>query len=312
MSYAYSPITNLAKSRLELDNFHSENPDDLTKTFFQLINKSNSNNFTKNGIYNAPRSSFLEGSQQIEKKIKWCMLKLKELDDISNRSSLFNSDNHMINEIIMNVKSNLTQVQTEMIQLLQNHDLRYSKDSETLAKNIVDNLNLRFMELTKQFGSALQKRSKTIRKYEEKSNKLKPASNKTKPNIKKGKKGEALFLTNNEADIEKSGQGENFVMVQAHELENEYLQSRSDSIRNIEKMLNEVAGIFQRISAMVHMQEVMVDRIDKDTEDTLVNVTKAKKHIFNIYTDVSSNRKMIFTVFFMMLIFSVMYIVVFL
>jgi len=76
-------------------------------------------------------------------------------------------------------------------------------------------------------------------------------------------------------------------------------------------MLNEVAGIFQRISTLIQMQEVMIDRIDKHTEDTLVNVEKANKHLRNIYSDISSNRKMIFTVFFMLLIFSVMYIVVF-
>ena len=50
------------------------------------------------------------------------------------------------------------------------------------------------------------------------------------------------------------------MLVQAHDLEHEYLKSRSESIRNIEKMLNDVAGIFQRISQLVQMQEVMIDR----------------------------------------------------
>jgi len=153
------------------------------------------------------------------------------------------------------------------------------------------------LELTKQFQVALQKRSKTIRNYEEKKNSLKSATNKSKLPNKKGKKREALFLQDNDIDLEKRN-GDNFVLVQAHELENEYLKSRSESIKNIEKMLGEVASIFQRISALVQMQEVMIDRIDKHTEDTLVNVTKGKKHLISVYDNISSNRRMIFTVFF--------------
>jgi len=309
MSYVYSTLNNLDSSRTGLED-NTNDLNNITSNLIQLVKKANQSHNVKNGIYNPPRSDFLELSHQIEKKIRWCMRKLKELDEITNRSSLFSNDDHIINDIIMNVKTNLNQVQSDMVSLIQNNDLQYSKDSESLSKNITENLNMRILGLTKLFQSALQKRSKTMRKYEEKKNALNPMSNKTKPVVRKGKKGEALFLQ--EDDIEKKGQGnDNFVLVQEHELEAEYLKSRSDSIKNIEKMLNEVAGIFQRISTLIQMQEVMIDRIDKHTEDTLVNVEKANKHLRNIYSDISSNRKMIFTVFFMLLIFSVMYIVVF-
>jgi len=305
----YSTLNNLDSSRTGLED-NTNDLNNITSNLIQLVKKANQSHNVKNGIYNPPRSDFLELSHQIEKKIRWCMRKLKELDEITNRSSLFSNDDHIINDIIMNVKTNLNQVQSDMVSLIQNNDLQYSKDSESLSKNITENLNMRILGLTKLFQSALQKRSKTMRKYEEKKNALNPMSNKTKPVVRKGKKGEALFLQ--EDDIEKKGQGnDNFVLVQEHELEAEYLKSRSDSIKNIEKMLNEVAGIFQRISTLIQMQEVMIDRIDKHTEDTLVNVEKANKHLRNIYSDISSNRKMIFTVFFMLLIFSVMYIVVF-
>jgi len=302
-------LNNLDSSRNGLED-NTNDLNNITSNLIQLVKKANQSHNVKNGIYNPPRSDFLELSHQIEKKIRWCMRKLKELDEITNRSSLFSNDDHIINDIIMNVKTNLNQVQSDMVSLIQNNDLQYSKDSESLSTNITETLNMRILGLTKLFQSALQKRSKTMRKYEEKKNALNPKSNKTKPVVRKGKKGEALFLQ--EDDIEKKGQGnDNFVLVQEHELEAEYLKSRSDSIKNIEKMLNEVAGIFQRISTLIQMQEVMIDRIDKHTEDTLVNVEKANKHLRNIYSDISSNRKMIFTVFFMLLIFSVMYIVVF-
>jgi syntaxin 5 len=311
MSYTYAPIRTIESTQLQIGDDHNSNPNDITNRFFQIVTNNNSKHTGKNGFANPPRSAFLETSQRIEKQIKTCIYKLKELEDITNRSSLFSNDDTKINDIIVTVKTNLNNIQGDMTVLIRTNDLHSSSDSDALAKNIISNLNMRFLELTKEFQMALQKRSKTIRNYEEKKKTLKSSVNKTKLQTKKGKKGEALFLQDNDADMEKRN-GDNFVLVQEHELETEYLKGRSESIKNIEKMLGEVAVIFQRISTLVQMQETMIDRIDKHTEDTLVNVTKGKKHLISIYDNISSNRRMIFTVFFILLIFSVMYIVVFL
>lgn len=48
--------------------------------------------------------------------------------------------------------------------------------------------------------------------------------------------------------------------MQAFETESEFRKTRSESIRNIEKQLGEIAQIFQKISTLVELQEQMVER----------------------------------------------------
>ena len=54
-------------------------------------------------------------------------------------------------------------------------------------------------------------------------------------------------------------------------------------MKNIEKMLNEVGGIFQRLGNYVKMHESMIDRIDKDTDDSLMNIENGRKILSKTY-----------------------------
>jgi syntaxin 5 len=102
-------------------------------------------------------------------------------------------------------------------------------------------------------------------------------------------------------------------MALEQEQESEHLQSRTESMRKIETILNEVATIFTRLGTIVKMHEVLIERlssllfqednlpnfcvrIDKNTEETLVNVQKGKKNLLQVYDDVSGWRKTILTV----------------
>ena len=42
----------------------------------------------------------------------------------------------------------------------------------------------------------------------------------------------------------------------------EHLKRRQDSVKTIQKSLEEVMGIFQRISTMVQLHEVMIERFE--------------------------------------------------
>ena len=60
---------------------------------------------------------------------------------------------------------------------------------------------------------------------------------------------------------------------------------------------------------MVKMQEIMVDRIDKNLEHTELNVRKGKENLMKYYENVSSNRGLCFRVLAILFIFPVIYIV---
>jgi t-SNARE complex subunit (syntaxin) len=60
-------------------------------------------------------------------------------------------------------------------------------------------------------------------------------------------------------------------------------EQRIDSMKNIEKMIGEIGSIFQRLGNIVQMHEVMIDRIDKNTDSSLQSIEKGKKNINEVY-----------------------------
>ena len=54
----------------------------------------------------------------------------------------------------------------------------------------------------------------------------------------------------------------------------QYIQSRADAMQAIESTIAEVGQIFQQLATMVHEQGEQVERIDKEVDDTLQNVTQ--------------------------------------
>ena len=83
---------------------------------------------------------------------------------------------------------------------------------------------------------------------------------------------------------------------------------KSEQLNNIKNTLAEISTVFSRFSEMVSMQELMVRRIDEDSEMALANAEKAKKELVVHYQNVSSYRNMIFKIFLVLIIFATLYI----
>lgn len=45
-------------------------------------------------------------------------------------------------------------------------------------------------------------------------------------------------------------------------------RTRNQSMRQIESLLNDISSVFQKLGSIVQHHEVMIDRIDKNTDDT--------------------------------------------
>lgn len=84
--------------------------------------------------------------------------------------------------------------------------------------------------------------------------------------------------------------------------------NKSEQLNQIKDTLGEIAQTFTRFSEMVSMQELMVRRIDEDSEMTLENAEKAKKEIVTHYNNISSYRKTIIKIFCFLMIFVFFYI----
>jgi len=238
---------------------------------------------------------------------------------MTNKTTLFNTEDAKINDLIANSKDSISGIQKKITFLQSNNDLVYTKQGEKMSRHILEILNLRFMEVTKEFKNLLEKRTKTIKQFKEKESFLSMAgTSSSEVRSRRTNKNEAAFLRRGKAydpaeesngayTLDMDGKGSSLAQ-QNHDLEG--LRKKNETVKSIQKTMEEVMGIFTRISSMVQMHEVMIERIDKDTEDSLRNVEGGKKNLVKIFKDMSSTRRLIISVFIFLMFFATIYILI--
>lgn len=88
-----------------------------------------------------------------------------------------------------------------------------------------------------------------------------------------------------------------------------YLQSRAETMHNIESTIVELGGIFQQLAHMVKEQEEMVDRIDSNVQDAELNIEAAHTQILRYFQSVSSNRWLMIKIFGVLIVFFLFFVV---
>ena len=83
---------------------------------------------------------------------------------------------------------------------------------------------------------------------------------------------------------------------------------RSQAIEAIEKTLYDISGQFKRFGTIVMNHQALVERIDNHTTDAYHDIEGAKKELTEVYESVSSTRKLMMKIFFVLLIFCTFYI----
>ncbi|KAJ8977257.1 hypothetical protein NQ317_003958, partial [Molorchus minor] len=82
-----------------------------------------------------------------------------------------------------------------------------------------------------------------------------------------------------------------------------YLQSRAETMQNIESTIVELGGIFQQLAHMVKEQEEMVERIDTNVENAELNIEAAHAQIVKYFQSISSNRWLMIKIFGVLIFF---------
>lgn len=88
-----------------------------------------------------------------------------------------------------------------------------------------------------------------------------------------------------------------------------YVQSRADTMQNIESTIVELGSIFQQLAHMVKEQEEIVQRIDSNVEDTQLNVEAAHSEILKYFQSVTSNRWLMIKIFGVLIVFFIIFVV---
>lgn len=93
---------------------------------------------------------------------------------VASRTTALNSEDGKINDLIVSVKEvqlkdksqglmyfqSISSIQNKIMYLQSNNDLIYSKQSEKMSKAILEILNMRAMEIAKEFKNTLERRTR--------------------------------------------------------------------------------------------------------------------------------------------------------
>ncbi|TNV77026.1 hypothetical protein FGO68_gene14401 [Halteria grandinella] len=259
---------------------------------------------------------------QVEYKLKEITSHQQTLRQLSQEKSIFSSTADQIQQKNILIKDQITEVQAlnEDIQrqLDEQKQLRRQQGQASQHKSIqtcIDILNTRVMRATLEFKQFLTEHQQTVKIQEEKKGRLKggitsatatskndgvrAANAKSRP--MKILPGYQYSQVANNEDVEGGG-------AFSIQMSDANIQDRTQSIETIQKTLYDITLIFKRFATIVQEQQILVERIDANTENAMQDLEGAKGELRDAYDNSKGTRKQILKIFFILMMFTTIYV----
>ncbi|KAM9795217.1 syntaxin-5a isoform 1-T1 [Neosynchiropus ocellatus] len=292
------------------------------------------------------RSDFTVMAKRIGKDLSNTFAKLDKLTILAKRKSLFDDKAVEIEELTYIIKQDINSLNKQIAQL---QDLVRSRGSpggrhiQTHSNTIVVSLQSKLASMSNDFKSVLEVRTENLKQQRSRREQFSQPPVSSSPmmanNFRSRKKGaqepHAVREPRNDfqgyttANLKESSvlmQDEsrsmgdvaidmdshtNPLQLQLIDEQDSYIQSRADTMQNIESTIVELGSIFQQLAHMVKEQEETIQRIDANVEDTQLNVEAAHTEILKYFQSVSSNRWLMIKIFLVLIVFFIIFVVFF-
>uniref|UniRef100_A0A8C8CPF0 t-SNARE coiled-coil homology domain-containing protein n=1 Tax=Oncorhynchus tshawytscha TaxID=74940 RepID=A0A8C8CPF0_ONCTS len=260
------------------------------------------------------RSDFTLMAKRIGKDLSNTFAKLEKLTILAKRKSLFDDKAVEIEELTYIVKQDINSLNKQIAQLqglVRSRQSQNGKHLQTHSNTIVVSL-----QVTSIFSSQLPHTLFLLQNLKEQKSRRDqfsqaPASS---SHLHASNFGNSLLMQDDSKRTAEVSIDMDFRASQQLQLVNEqdsYIQSRSDTMQNIETTIVELGSIFQQLAHMVKEQEETVQRIDANVEDTQLNVDMAHSEILKYFQSVSSNRWLMVKIFLVLIVFFIVFVVFF-
>ncbi|XP_076015590.1 syntaxin-5a isoform X1 [Genypterus blacodes] len=292
------------------------------------------------------RSDFTVMAKRIGKDLSNTFAKLEKLTILAKRKSLFDDKAVEIEELTYIIKQDINSLNKQIAQL---QDLVRSRGApggrhiESHSNTIVVSLQSKLASMSNDFKSVLEVRTENLKQQRSRREQFSQPPVSSSPmmanNFRSRKKGaqephaareqrndyqgyttsnlkESSVLMQDESrsmgdvSIDMDSQA-NPLQLQLIDEQDSYIQSRADTMQNIESTIVELGAIFQQLAHMVKEQEETVQRIDANVEDTQLNVEAAHTEILKYFQSVSSNRWLMIKIFLVLIVFFIIFVVFF-
>lgn len=311
---------------------------DRTVDFFDLVERLDSSRsggrFGSVG-QSSKYSNSIQGSQfnllasEISQEMNSTSLKIEELNRIVKQKGLFRDRTSQIQQLTEDIKASVTELNSRL-ELLQQHAQQglpssggyYQSNQHYMT--MVETLKARMLDITRDFKDTLQKRTEVIQQQDWRRNLYSYTSSSGQQS---GVAGSSSFASGAKYsrmskvpfDIESGEQGAEHggglefggaqSMMQHQTQSFSYARSRAEAVENVQRMIGELAQIFQKVAGMVTQQEEMIQRIDEDIANTLSNVEHGHAELLKYYNYVKSNRGLIIKLFLLLIAFIIFFVV---
>ncbi|XP_014473870.1 PREDICTED: syntaxin-5 [Dinoponera quadriceps] len=266
-------------------------------------------------------SNFMMTAKNIGKNIASTYTKLEKLALLAKKKSIFNDRQMEIEELTNIIKTDLKSLNIQIGKLQelgksQREGFGHSQSHHIAShsSSIVMALQSKLANMSTNFKNVLEVRSENMREEQSRRQQFTQGSLSTMlpPSVVSGRQGSLLLQeeANNAVAIDLEPAMNRQLMQQAMQDDTDaYVQSRAETMQNIESTIVELGGIFQQLAHMVQEQEEMVERIDSNIEDTELNVEAAHTEILRYFQSVTNNRWLMIKIFAILIFFFIFFVV---
>ncbi|XP_005414818.1 PREDICTED: syntaxin-5 isoform X2 [Chinchilla lanigera] len=262
------------------------------------------------------RSEFTLMAKRIGKDLSNTFAKLEKLTILAKRKSLFDDKAVEIEELTYIIKQDINSLNKQIAQL---QDFVRAKGSQsgrhlqTHSNTIVVSLQSKLASMSNDFKSVLEVRTENLKQQRSRREQFSRASVPALPLAPNHLGGGPVVLgaessTSQDVAIDMVD-ARTSQQLQLIDEQDSYIQSRADTMQNIESTIVELGSIFQQLAHMVKEQEETIQRIDENVLGAQLDVEAAHSEILKYFQSVTSNRWLMVKIFLILIVFFIIFVV---
>lgn len=270
----------------------------------------------------AQSAEFMKIARSIGQDITNTYAKLEKLTVLAKRKTLFDDRPQEIQELTYIIKEDMNQLNRQIGQLQQIAKAQRSqglqgKHQQSHSSSVVVALQSKLASMTSNFKAVLEVRTENLKESKSRQEMFSQShvtQSLPQSAVKGFHSGSVLAaMEDDERQAQTNGQvaiamDQSMALMQQDHTD-QYLQSRADTMQNIESTIVELGGIFSQLAHMIKEQEEIMIRIDSNVEDAAMNVDAGHGEILKYFQSVTSNRWLMIKVFGVLIFFFIFFVI---
>ncbi|XP_058875975.1 syntaxin-5 [Acipenser ruthenus] len=260
------------------------------------------------------RSDFTLMAKRIGKDLSNTFAKLEKMTILAKRKSLFDDKAVEIEELTYIIKQDINSLNKQIAQLqdlVRAHSSQNGRHVQSHSNTIVVSLQSKLASMSNDFKSVLEVRTENLKQQRSRREQFSRPPASTGPRHANNFGSSVLMQDESRSSgavsIDMDSRASQ--QLQLIDEQDSYIQSRADTMQNIESTIVELGSIFQQLAHMVKEQEETVQRIDAHVEDTQLHVEGAHGEILKYFQSVTSNRWLLIKIFLILIVFFIVFVV---